>query len=115
LDILLLHRKGLSQRKISRKLGISRNTVRKYLEHRGYPEVETKKGKRKSLLGPFTDNIDSWLEEDGEYQATWIYDRLCTMGFTGSYEIVKRKVHQIKAEHQRIAYMRFETEAGGDI
>ena len=61
-------------------------------------------------MDPFTDNIDSWLDEDIEYQATWIYDRLCNMGFTclrathrqaGSYETVKRKVHQIKAERQR--------------
>jgi len=112
LDILLLQRKGLSQRKISRKLGISRNTVKKYVDNQGYPEVERKKLKRKSLLNPFTDNIVSWLDEDMEYQATWIYDRLCNMGFIGSYEIVKRRVHQIKAEHQRIAYMRFETEPG---
>jgi len=112
LDILLLQRKGLSQRKISRKLGISRNTIKKYTENKGYPEVDRKKRKRKSLLDPFVDNIDSWLEEDMEYRATWIYDRLCNMGFTGSYEIVKRRVHQIKAEHQKIAYMRFETEPG---
>ena len=77
MDILLLQRKGLSQRKTARKLGISRNTVKKYVENRGYPEVEQKKLKRKSLLDPFTDNIDSWLDEDIEYQATWIYDRLC--------------------------------------
>jgi len=112
LDILLLQRKGLSQRKIARKLGISRNTVKKYVENQGYPEVERKKLKRKSLLDPFTDNVASWLDEDMEYRATWIYDRLCNMGFIGSYEIVKRKVHQIKAERQRIAYMRFETEPG---
>lgn len=99
MDILLLQRAGLSQRKIARKMGISRNTVKKYIEHQGYPAVETKKRKRKSLLYPFTDNIDSWLDEDMEYRATWIYDRLCNMGFIGSYEIVKRKVHQIKAEH----------------
>jgi len=65
-----------------------------------------------SVLDPFSDNFDSWLEDDGEYHATWFYDRLCNMGFTGSYEIVKRKVHQIKAEQQRIAYMQFETEPG---
>jgi len=112
LDILILHRKGLSQRKIARKLGISRNTVKKYIDNQGYPEGEQKKRKRKSLLDPFTDTITALLDEDNEYQATWIYDRLCTMGFTGSYEIVKRKAHQIKAEHQRIAYMRFETEPG---
>jgi len=112
LDILLLQRQGLSQRKIARKLGISRNTVKKYIEDQGCPEVERKKIKRKSLLDPFTGNIDFWLKEDSEYQATWIYDRLCNMGYIGSYETVKRKVHQLKAGYQRIAYMRFETEPG---
>ena len=34
------------------------------------------------------------------------------MGFTGSYEIVKRAVQGIKSERQQIAYMRFETEPG---
>ncbi|MBW2557970.1 MAG: transposase [Deltaproteobacteria bacterium] len=107
-----LERKGLSQRKIARKLGISRNTVKKYVKNQEYHEVKRKKLKRKSLLDPFIDNIDSWLDEDIEYQATWIYDRLCNMGFIGSYETVKREVHRIKAERQRIAYMRFETEPG---
>jgi len=108
---MLLQRKGLSQRKIAKKLGISRNTVKKYIENQGYAE-ERKYQQRKSLLDPFNGNIAFWLNEDLEYTATWIYDRLCNIGFTGSYEIVKRKVHEIKAEKQRIAYMRFETEPG---
>jgi len=112
LDILLLQRKGLSQRKIARKLGISRNTVKKYIDNQGYPEVGRNKTKRKSLLDQFKGNIAAWIDEDSEYRATLIYDRLCNMGFTGSYEIVKRKVHQIKSERQQIAYMRFETEPG---
>ena len=82
------------------------------MEDRGYPAVERERRKRKSLPDPFTDNIDSWLDEDLEYSAAWIYDRLCNMGFTGSYEIVKRKVHLIRAEYQRTACMRLETEPG---
>jgi hypothetical protein len=34
------------------------------------------------------------------------------MGFIGSYEIVKRKVRQIKENYHKVAYMRFETEPG---
>ena len=112
LDILLLQRRGLSQRHISRKLGISRNTVKKYIENQGDQGVTREKAKRKSLVDPYRDNIAAWLEEDGEYRATLLYDRLRAMGFTGSYEIVKRQVHQLKAEQQRVAYMRFETEPG---
>ena len=112
MEILVLKRKGLTQRQIARKLGISRNTVKKYIEHQGYPERERGERSRKSLLDPFGGNIAAWLEEDMGYKATWIYDHLRPMGFAGSYEIVKRAVHHIKAERQRIAYMRFETEPG---
>jgi transposase len=107
-----MKRTGLTQREIARKLGISRNTVKKYIEHQGYPEPDRSKINRKSLLDQFQGNIAAWLDEDMEYKATWIYDRLRPMGFPGSYEIVKRAVHAIKEERQRIAYMRFETEPG---
>lgn len=102
----------MSQRRIARKLGISRNTVKKYLENPEFPENLTGSRKRGSLLDPFQGNIKSWLEEDTGYTAAWIYDRLSVMGFNGSYEIVKRKVGGLKAEQQKIAYMRFETEPG---
>ncbi|HQC09681.1 MAG TPA: IS21 family transposase, partial [Smithellaceae bacterium] len=112
MDILVLQRKGLSQRQIARKLCISRNTVKKYIENQGYPERLNSEMHRPSLLDPFAGNIAAWLEEDMGYKATWIYDHLRPMGFSGSYEIVKRAVHEIKEERQRIAYMRFETEPG---
>ena len=112
MDILVLQRKGLSQRQIAGKLGISRNTVKKYIEDPGYSERVRNEIRRPSLLDPFTGNIAAWLEEDMEYKATWIYDHLRPMGFSGSYEIVKRAVHDIKKERQQIAYMRFETEPG---
>ncbi|MBA4417171.1 MAG: IS21 family transposase [Syntrophus sp. (in: bacteria)] len=113
MDILLLERKGLSQREIARKLGISRNTVKKYIENKDILlEPDPGKLDRKSMLDPFKGNILAWLNEDMEYKATWIYDRLRPMGFVGSYEIVKRAVHEIKEGRQRVAYMRFETEPG---
>ncbi|MDD5724492.1 MAG: helix-turn-helix domain-containing protein, partial [Syntrophales bacterium] len=112
MDILVLQRKGLSQRHIAKKLGISRNTVKKYIEGPGYSERARNAVQRTSLLDPFQGNIAAWLEEDMGYKATWIYDHLRSMGFSGSYEIVKRAVHEIKEERQRIAYMRFETEPG---
>lgn len=111
MDILSLHRKGLKQRAIARKLGISRNTVKKYIEDPELVLSPVKPRQRNSLLDPFHDNMEAWLNED-DYTATWIYDRLVNMGFTGSYEIVKRRVSQIKGQRQHVAYMRFETEPG---
>jgi len=112
LDIQLLHRRGLSQRQIADRLGMSRNTVAKYLNHPEQAVAGPSYKKRKSQLDAYTDNIKAWLDEDFEYKASWIYDRLVKIGFAGSYEIVKRKVRELKSERQQIAYMRFETEPG---
>lgn len=112
MDILTLHRKGLKQRAIARKLGISRNTVKKYVENPHLVFEPPQFRNRKSLLDPYNDNIKAWIEEDNDYTATWIYDRLSNMGFVGSYEIVKRRVRQIKETYHKVAYMRFETEPG---
>jgi len=111
-DILVLKKKGLSQREIARKLGIHRQTVRKYLEHPGLVGRYVMKKPRKSILVPFIGTIDTWLEEDGLYKAAWICDHLKPLGYSGSYETVKRKVRQMKEERSRRAYIRFETEPG---
>lgn len=108
----MLHRNGLSQRAIARKLCISRNTVKKYTETPELLERRGGKRERKSKLDPYLGNIHAWLEEDEYYRATWIYDRLVNMGFAGSYQIVKRKVRKLKQAQQQIAYVRFETEPG---
>ena len=112
MDIMALHRKGLKQRAIARKLGISRNTVKKYIETPDLAFESSQPRNRKSRLDPYSDNIKAWVEEDSEYTATWIYDRLSNMGFIGSYEIVKRQVRRIKENYHKVAYMRFETEPG---
>jgi transposase len=40
------------------------------------------------------------------------YDRLKKSGYEGCYELVKRVVRSQKAEHNRKAYLRFETQPG---
>jgi transposase len=70
LDIITLHRKGLKQRAIARKLGISRNTVKKYIENPDLVFESPYPRTGKSRLDPYSDNIKAWIEEDGEYTAT---------------------------------------------
>mgnify|MGYP001767629254 FL=1 len=111
-DIVALKRQGLSERQIARRLGMSRKTVHKYLEDPEAIERGRRPVVRESKLDPYEGNIRAWLSEDPEYKATWIYDHLRPLGYTGSYDPVKRKVHEFKEESQRIAYMRFETEPG---
>jgi transposase len=112
LDILDLYRSGLTQRAIARKLGISRNTVKKYIENPERCMKSKAYSQRQSILDPYEKLVKAWLDEDEYYKATWIYDRLVNQGYSGSYETVKRKVGKLKKHKQQIAYMRFETEPG---
>lgn len=112
MDILAYHRQGISQRKIAEKLGISRNTVKRYINNPEKQGIRIRGKKREVLLAPYKLSIDAWLQEDIDYTAVWIYEKLRDMGFSGSYEIVKREVKSIKDKKRKIAYMRFETEPG---
>lgn len=110
MDIFSLRNQGFSIRTIAKKLGIHRKTVMKYLETTAFPDCR-KTYQRVSVLEPYHQVIQDFLDED-DYKATWIFQRLKNLGFTGSYETVKRYVGTIKEQKTRIAYIRFETEPG---
>ena len=112
MDITLMKKQGLKMREIARKLGIHRKTVKRYLEDPLAALRGRKPIIRPSKLDPYLGNIKHWLDEDEKYRASWIYDRLIPMGFSGSYQIVKLAVRDIKEEQSRVAYLRFETEPG---
>ena len=55
---------GLSRREVARRLGHSRNTVKKALEHSTPPPYELGHAKPRPVLGAYTHLIEGWLEED---------------------------------------------------
>jgi transposase len=63
LDILTLHRAGPKQRAIARKLDISRNTVKKYIDKPELAFEPSQRRKRRSQLVSYQDNIQAWIEE----------------------------------------------------
>ena len=111
MDILMLKRSGHSIRKIARTLGKHRKTVKRHLEQGEFP-CYRKRVRRESILAPYYPMIQNFLEEDGDYQATWIFDRLKRAGYSGSYGILREYVSTQKEERNRLAYIRFETEPG---
>ena len=108
MDIIALHRQGLSQRQIADKLGIHCKTVKKYIESNAVPAY-SKTIRQDSILDPYCQLIDDYLAEDA-YQATWIFDRLQKAGYQGSYKTVQLYVRSVKERRQLLAYSRFETE-----
>lgn len=111
-DIDYLHRQGLSYREIARKTGCDRRTAKRYAQNPELIGQTRRPAKRASILDSYKPMIESWLKEDGKYQATWVYDQIVKLGYTGGYTIVKDFVHSIKQVNTRIAYIRFETEPG---
>lgn len=110
MDIISLHRQGFSMRSIAKKLGIHRNTVKKYIEGNGFPQYRKNKRKQ-SILDPYRQVVDDYLATD-DYQATWILDRIRKMGYPGSYETLRDYVRSVKERRSRLAFARFETEPG---
>jgi transposase len=109
MDIWTLHKHGFSQRAIAKKLRISRNTVKKYLHSQEQPQYRN--SQRASLLEPFKETIETWLQQD-DYTARRIYDMLLFQGYTGSYPTLRRFVAGLKQERNRKAFIRFETLPG---
>lgn len=109
MDIFMMNRMGFSQRHISRKFGIDRRTVKRYISD---PSTigQRKAVKRGSVLDPYKSPIEHWLDEDDGYTARWIFCRLVAQGYTGGYERVKLYVRSQREERSRVAYLRFESE-----
>ena len=57
MEIKILHKQGLSSRAIARELGISRNTVKRYLQAKSEPPKYTPRPAVASLLDEYRDYI----------------------------------------------------------
>ena len=99
---------GESQRSIAKRLGVSRPTVKKYCEGAIMPGVRKEYLRAPSVVTPQVENfIRMCLETDKKegirkqsHTAKRIYDRLVSeKGFAGSYSIVRRVVHEMKAQY----------------
>ena len=111
-DIIYLHRQGLSYREISRRTGHAPRTVKRYVEHPELIGIPRKAVAHASKLDEFIPMVQAWLADDPKYKATWILDQLRKHGFTGGRTIVSDLVQKLKEENRRIAYIRFETDPG---
>jgi transposase len=88
----------LSYREIARKTNRDRRTVKKYAENPELIGQSRKNVERESKLDPFMPMIENWLEDDGDYRATWILDQITKLGYEGGYTVVKDVVRAIKQE-----------------
>jgi len=109
-EIHRLAHEGYTLRKISRRLSISRKSVKKYLLDPDRPRITAP---RPSKLDPFRETIRHLLDEDPTLSAALIHQRIMDAGFTGRYTIVKDYLREVRPQsrHKR-AFIRFESPPG---
>lgn len=106
-----MHGQGRSIRSIARLLGISRNTVRKYLRAPEVPKPKSR-AKRGSKLDPYKDYIRKRLAE-GVENCVVLLREIRQLGYSGGYSILKAYVHPFRQRRSSPqATVRFETKPG---
>ena len=85
-------RKGKSAYRIAKENGISKNTVKKYLNNK---ELPGRTHKRSSLLDPFKSQINQMMA-DGLFNCTVILESLKNEGYSGGKTIIKDYVQPFR-------------------
>lgn len=101
--------KGKSAYAISKEMGISKNTVRKYLDVNA--PTKPRYPKRASKLDPFKPMIHACLEE-GIFNCELIMERIAAAGYDGKISILKDYVRPFRPPKTIPAVKRYETEPG---
>ncbi|SHH41875.1 helix-turn-helix domain-containing protein, partial [Desulforamulus hydrothermalis] len=108
--IKALYAQGVSIRKIAKTVGVSRNTVRKYLRDVNPPEFKARKYEKQ--LDQYREEIQTMLHKG--YIGTRIHKELVQKGYNGSLSSVHRFLRAFKEDDKadKLATTRVETDPG---
>ena len=91
MKIKTLAKKGFSQRKIAKTLGLSRNTVKRHLTEEHPPHYQ-RAVPYPSMLDDYRDYLSERLQAYPTLSADRLYRELLERGYRGSYETVARYI-----------------------
>lgn len=112
LMIEYLRRQGYSIRRISRELGISRITVKRYLEN-PRKEKYCRKKLYTSKLDPYKEYITKRLKDYPDITAEKLCREIKEKAFEGSYRAVAYYVDKNRPLKEQEVFLRYETLPGG--
>lgn len=93
-----LHRAAFSQREIARRLSLSRNTVRKFLDTETFPE-RRQPPTRSSILDPYKPYLlERW--QAGCWNGAQLEAEIRQRGYTGSAALVRLFICELRKQHQ---------------
>jgi transposase len=114
MKIQILHQQGLSQRAIAKQLGLSRNTVRRYLRAKVDNPIYAKRAKGHSLLDPFKPFLHSRIAQakPTHLSGEVLFREIKAEGYSGSLSLLRQYLYQYRGKPAPVPTVRFETEAG---
>lgn len=114
MKIEILHQQGLSQRKIAKLLGISRNTVRRYLTKQISVPEYTPRPRRDSVLDPFKPYLHSRIIQAKpiHLSAVVLMREIQDLGYTGGITLLRNYLREYRGREQPEETIRFETDPG---
>lgn len=84
--VMKLHQAGVSQREISRRLGIGRNAVGRYVNAGAFPEMAQRK-KKPGLLTPYLPYLtQQW--QAGQRKGKLLFQAIVAQGYQGSFSLL---------------------------
>lgn len=113
MEIDILHRQGKSNRQIAKELGISRNTVKKYLTRLSDPNYARKSNKITKLIH-YHDYLKKRIEAASPdwLPATVLFSEIKASGYTGKITQLRNYLHSLKPKSKPDPIIRFETKPG---
>lgn len=114
MKIQILHDQGMSQRKIAKVLGISRNTVKRYLNMNVKEPAYKERGQKKSKLKPFVSYIHSRIAQAAPVRLSGVvlYREITELGYEGSQSLLWQYLYQYRGRQEIAPIIRFETAPG---
>lgn len=111
--IQIMHKQGYGKKRIARELGVSINTVRKYLEARDKPHYKQRPIKPMKL-DPYCAYIKNRLEQAQPdwIPATVMFREIQKQGYSGGLSRLRSFMRQQKPQITESPVVRFETEPG---
>jgi transposase len=112
-EIRVLQRQGKSIKAIARALGVSRNTVRKYLRSDGPPTLQAPSA-RASKLDPFKGYLQARVTAAAPnwIPASVLFDEIKARGYEGGISILRDHMASLKPQAKPDPLVRFETPPG---
>lgn len=113
MQIQIMYKQGYSKKRIARELGISINTVRKYLELKNRPGY-SKRPPTAMKLDPYRSYIKQRIQDAHPHwvPATVMYRELQEQGYTGGQSMLRSYMRLQKPVAEEGEAIRFETQPG---